>query len=86
MSGFEIVSILILIFVVVIIARSIRIVPQGEQWTLEAFGSYVRTLTPGIHFLIPIYQNVGAKLLLLRQAGPRSVDRTARERTPREPF
>ena len=65
MSGFPIVSILILIVVVVVIARSIRIVPQGEEWTLEAFGSYVKTLTPGIHFLIPIYQNVGAKLNMM---------------------
>ena len=52
-------------FAVFLIARAIRIVPQGEQWTLEAFGSYVRTMEPGIHFLIPIYQNVGAKLNMM---------------------
>ena len=62
---FNIVSILILVVVVVVIARAIRIVPQGEEWTLEAFGSYVRTLKPGIHFLIPIYQTVGAKLNMM---------------------
>ena len=62
---FNIVSILILVVVVVVIARAIRIVPQGEEWTLEAFGSYVKTLKPGIHFLIPIYQNVGAKLNMM---------------------
>ena len=62
---FNIVSILILVVVVVVIARAIRIVPQGEEWTLEAFGSYVKTLKPGIHFLIPIYQTVGAKLNMM---------------------
>lgn len=65
MSGFDIVAILILVVAVVVIARAIRIVPQGEQWTMEAFGSYVRTLSPGIHFLIPIYQTVGAKLNMM---------------------
>lgn len=52
-------------FAVFLIAKAIRIVPQGEQWTLEAFGSYVRTMEPGIHFLVPIYQNVGAKLNMM---------------------
>ncbi|MEL6977142.1 MAG: SPFH domain-containing protein [Pseudomonadota bacterium] len=65
MTAFEIVAILILIVVIVVIARSIRIVPQGEEWTMEAFGSYVRTLPPGIHFLIPIYQTIGAKLNMM---------------------
>ncbi|MEM9726427.1 MAG: SPFH domain-containing protein [Pseudomonadota bacterium] len=65
LSNLPIVPILILIVVIVAIARAIRIVPQGEEWTLEAFGSYVKTLKPGIHFLIPVYQNVGAKLNMM---------------------
>ncbi len=60
-----VVSLILLAVVIVLIAKAIRIVPQGEQWTLEAFGSYVRTLSPGIHFLIPVYQTVGAKLNMM---------------------
>lgn len=49
----------------VMLAKAVRIVPQGEEWTLEAFGRYQRTLKPGIHFLIPIYEAVGAKLNMM---------------------
>ncbi|MCI4664417.1 MAG: SPFH/Band 7/PHB domain protein [Neomegalonema sp.] len=56
---------ILVVFAILLIAKAVRIVPQGEQWTMEAFGSYVRTMEPGIHFLIPIYQNVGARLNMM---------------------
>lgn len=65
MSSSLIVAIILLVVVIVLIAKAVRIVPQGEQWTLEAFGSYINTLEPGIHFVIPIYQTVGAKLNMM---------------------
>ena len=42
--------------------KTIRIVPQGSEWTLENFGRYQKTLTPGLEFVIPIYQNVSNKV------------------------
>ena len=33
---------------------AIKIVPQGQQWTVERFGRYTRTLKPGIAFLTPV--------------------------------
>lgn len=43
----------------------VRSVPQGEQWTVERFGRYTRTLTPGLRFLIPIMDKVGAKINMM---------------------
>ncbi|WP_266171535.1 SPFH domain-containing protein [Dyella subtropica] len=59
-----------LVFVVVAIiaiAKLVRIVPQGFEWTVETFGRYTRTLTPGLHFLMPIYHAVGRKMNMMEQ-------------------
>ncbi len=41
------------IFVVVVILRSIRIVPQAYAGVVERLGRYQRTLQPGLNILIP---------------------------------
>jgi regulator of protease activity HflC (stomatin/prohibitin superfamily) len=52
---------------VIVIAKLVRIVPQGYEWTVETFGRYTRTLSPGLHFLIPVYQTVGRKMNMMEQ-------------------
>ena len=42
-----------LLFVVLVIARAVRIVPQARAGIVERLGRYNRTLEPGLHFLIP---------------------------------
>ncbi len=58
-------AITILVFAVVLIFMMVRSVPQGEEWTVERFGRYTRTLTPGLRFLIPIMDKVGAKINMM---------------------
>ncbi len=65
MSAGLIVAVILVALAIVLIAKAVRIVPQGEQWTLESFGRYVNTLEPGIHVIIPLYQTVGARLNMM---------------------
>ena len=37
-------------------------VPQGYEWTVERFGRYTHTLSPGLHFLVPVMYGVGRKI------------------------
>ncbi|MBX2855737.1 MAG: SPFH/Band 7/PHB domain protein [Rhodobacteraceae bacterium] len=60
-----IIAAVVAILAVFLIYKAVVIVPQGENWTLEAFGRYIGTLDPGIHFLIPFYQDIGAKLNMM---------------------
>ncbi len=52
---------------VVIVLKAVRMVPQGYEWTVEAFGRYTHTMSPGLHFLMPIYQGVGRKINMMEQ-------------------
>ena len=52
-----------IIFVVVTLAKGIRIVPQGEEWIVERLGKYHGTIKPGLNILIPYLDNVAYKLI-----------------------
>ncbi len=57
----------LLVAAVVILFKAVRMVPQGYEWTVEAFGKYTHTLSPGLHFLMPIYQDIGRKINMMEQ-------------------
>jgi len=63
MSGFEIFAIAVLIFVLVTAWKGVRIVPQGEEWIVERFGKFERTLTPGLSIIIPYFDKVAYKVV-----------------------
>lgn len=63
MGGFEIFAIAVLIFVIVTAWKGVRIVPQGEEWVVERFGKYERTLTPGLSIIIPYFDKVAYKVV-----------------------
>lgn len=62
---FGIAVLILLVFVVILISRAVRIVPQGQNWTVERFGRYTRTLTPGLTFLVPLIEQVGSKINMM---------------------
>ena len=55
----------ILVFAIIMLYLMVKTVPQGETWTVERFGRYTRTLQPGLNFLIPIMDKVGAKINMM---------------------
>src|SRR5688500_8022614 len=67
MSTGTLLAVVLLFAGVVILFKAVRMVPQGYEWTVEAFGKYTHTMTPGLHFLIPIYQRVGRKVNMMEQ-------------------
>ncbi|WP_265946030.1 SPFH domain-containing protein [Dechloromonas sp. A34] len=58
-----IVTLAILVFVVVTIAKGVRIVPQGEEWIVERLGKYHGTLKPGLNIVIPYLDKVAYQLV-----------------------
>jgi len=55
----------ILIFAAILIFMMVKSVPQGDNWTVERFGRYTRTLKPGLRFLVPVMDKVGARINMM---------------------
>ncbi len=58
-------ALVVLVFAIVLIVMMVKSIPQGEEWTVERFGRYTRTLKPGLRFLIPIMDKVGARINMM---------------------
>jgi len=55
------------ILAVVYVVLAVKQVPQGREWTVERFGKYTRTLQPGLHFIMPVFDRIGAKMNMMEQ-------------------
>jgi regulator of protease activity HflC (stomatin/prohibitin superfamily) len=65
--GALIVAVVILIFVLVVLTRAVRIVPQARSGIVERLGRYNRTLEPGLHFLVPFMDKLRRPLVDMRE-------------------
>lgn len=65
--GTEIFVGVLLLFVVITVLKGVRVVPQGFEWTVERFGRYTHTLTPGLAFIIPWVDGIGRKINMMEQ-------------------
>jgi regulator of protease activity HflC (stomatin/prohibitin superfamily) len=51
----------------VVIFAGVKSVPQGRQWTVERFGRYTHTLTPGLNLIVPFFDRIGRKLSMMEE-------------------
>ncbi|WP_158379609.1 SPFH domain-containing protein [Candidatus Williamhamiltonella defendens] len=58
---------ILILLALVIVSSSVKIVPQGFQWTVERFGRYTRTLMPGLNIIIPFVDRIGRKINMMEQ-------------------
>ncbi|MFI3190383.1 MAG: SPFH domain-containing protein [Methylococcales bacterium] len=64
MGGFVIVF---FIFAVVLVFMSVKSVPQGMEYTVQRFGRYTNTLSPGLNIIVPIIDSIGHKMVMMEQ-------------------
>ena len=70
MTTSAILSILLLIFVIITLRISIRIVPQSKIFVVERFGKYTRSLSPGLSIIVPYIDKVAHKVSILERQLP----------------
>ncbi|MGV8978751.1 MAG: SPFH domain-containing protein [Cellulomonas sp.] len=58
---------LVILFVVIVLVRAVRIVPQATALLVERLGRYDRTLDAGLHLLIPFVDRIRAGVDLREQ-------------------
>src|SRR5690554_6410079 len=57
----------IALVVIIVIGKSVRIVPQAQSWLVERLGRYSHTFEAGLHLLIPFVDRVRAQVDLREQ-------------------
>lgn len=67
MLGFDFVIPSLVVLVLLILFMGVKTVPQGYNFTVERFGRYTRTLTPGLNIIIPFFDRIGARMNMMEQ-------------------
>jgi regulator of protease activity HflC (stomatin/prohibitin superfamily) len=49
----------------VLVFMGVRRISQGYNYTVERFGRYTKTLDPGLHVIIPVFDQIGAKMNMM---------------------
>lgn len=60
-------AITLVVLAIVLLFSVVKIVPQGREFTVERFGKYTRTLTPGISLLTPFVERIGRRMNMMEQ-------------------
>jgi regulator of protease activity HflC (stomatin/prohibitin superfamily) len=64
MTGF---ALTLLALAVIFIFAGVKTVPQGMEYTVERFGRYTHTLSPGLNLIIPFIDRIGRKMNMMEQ-------------------
>ena len=67
MGGFGLFVTMLFVFAILMVFMSVKSVPQGMEYTVERFGKYTNTLTPGLNIIMPIIDRIGRKLNMMEQ-------------------
>ena len=66
-SGTTIAAIVLIVLAVLTVSKSVITVQQGFEYTVERFGRFTRCMRPGIHFLIPYIERIGARVNMMER-------------------
>jgi regulator of protease activity HflC (stomatin/prohibitin superfamily) len=65
LNEFAIFVFIFLAMAVILLFLGVKSVPQGDQWTVERFGKYTKTLDPGLHIIVPAVDVISHKLNMM---------------------
>jgi regulator of protease activity HflC (stomatin/prohibitin superfamily) len=65
MDGGTIFTFILLALIVIGFFKAVNTVDQGYEYTVERFGEYTRTLRPGLHFIVPYFDTIGARMNMM---------------------
>ncbi|MES9833923.1 MAG: SPFH domain-containing protein [Candidatus Thiodiazotropha sp. DIVDIV] len=63
----DIFVLVLLVLAVVLVALGAKRIPQGNEYTVERFGRYTKTLRPGLNLIVPVIDQIGKKMNMMEQ-------------------
>jgi regulator of protease activity HflC (stomatin/prohibitin superfamily) len=70
LTGSTLFVLAVVFLALIVISAAVKSVPQGRQWTVERFGRYTHTLTPGFNLIVPFADRIGRKLSMMEEVLP----------------
>jgi regulator of protease activity HflC (stomatin/prohibitin superfamily) len=67
MFGFDWVVVAIVVLIILVLFAGVKTIPQGYNYTVERFGKYTRTLSPGLNLIVPFIDRIGSRLNMMEQ-------------------
>ena len=67
LDGNTLTSIVLIALALIIILSSVKMVPQGYNWTVERFGRFTKVLSPGLNLIVPFVDRIGQKRNMMEQ-------------------
>ncbi|MGH6762424.1 MAG: SPFH domain-containing protein [Phyllobacterium sp.] len=67
LDGLDFTIPVLVVLVLVALFAGVKTVPQGYNYTIERFGRYTRTLSPGLNIIVPFFDRIGAKMNMMEQ-------------------
>ena len=64
-TGFTLFALAIFAFALILVWLGVQTVPQGKEFTVERFGRYTRTLSPGLHLIVPLVDRIGHRISMM---------------------
>ena len=66
----NLVILLAALFLILVVVRGVKIVPQSEKFVVERFGRLHAVLGPGINFIVPFLDRVAHRISILERQLP----------------
>ncbi len=60
-------AIIFVLLGIIVVFKAAVVVPQGWNYTIERFGQFTRTFSPGLHLITPFIESVGSKMNMMEQ-------------------
>ena len=70
LSADNIIVILLIVFVLLLIWRGVKVVPQSDVYVIERFGKFQRTLPAGLNLIVPFLDTVSHRISVLERQLP----------------
>lgn len=67
LTPFLVFALVTVVVAILLVYAGIKTVPQGQNWTVERFGRYTRTLDSGLRLIVPFIDRVGRRLSVMEQ-------------------
>ncbi len=65
--GLDIFALVFVVLLLLVVLSAVKLVPQGYNYTVERFGRYTKTLTPGLSLIVPFVDRIGHKVNVMEQ-------------------